>query len=102
MYDSLTASQELIENRMKTERKVTGVYILILSIFLGTLIPGLMLLDLYVFVYYKQCMLGFLFNTIRYFLVTVNSVANPWVCTMRLKDFKNSIRAMFHMEYQQI
>ena len=94
MKESLTASQETVKNRLKTEQKITRVYSVILMTVLITTLPGLVILDI-IELYGVDCLFGFVGLTFRTLLLCSNSVMNPLVCMFMLKDFKESIKVMF-------
>ena len=94
MKESLTASPEVIKNRLKTEQKIMRVYSVILITVLITTIPGLVIFNI-IGLYHVDCLFGFVVQTIRILLLFSNSVINPLVCIFMLKDFKESIKLMF-------
>ena len=94
MKESLTASQDHIANRLKTEQKITRVYTIILVTVLATSLPGLILLDVSTFLYGNDCFFVFVVSCVRLLLLAINSVTNAWICMFLLKDFRESIRVM--------
>ena len=95
MKESLTSSQETIKNRLKTEQKITRVYVIVLITVLVTGIPALIMLDI-VELHNGDCLFGFVVKNVRLLLFSMNSVINPLVCMVMLRDFKESIKMMFY------
>ena len=94
MKESLTVSQEIITNRLKTEQKITRVYVIILVTVLATSLPGIVLLDISAFLYGHDCMFVFIVSCVRLLLLAINSVTNAWICIFMLKDFRESMKIM--------
>ena len=95
MKESLTASQETVKNRLKTEQKITRVYFVILMTVLITTLPGLVILDFTALYQDVDCLVGFIAFNVRLLLLYSNSVMNPLVCMFMLKNFKETIKVMF-------
>ena len=92
---SLPASPETVKNRLKTEQRVTLVYVIILITVLVTTLPVLVIFDIMWLYQDVYCLVGFIAFNVRVLLLYSNSVMNPLVCMFMLKNFKESIKVMF-------
>ena len=89
------ASITSTSQRYNTEKRVTIVLLIVLSIFMVTYIPALAMLNITNFCFECNCNLRFIFYVTRYILLVLNSAINPFVYTIRMKEFRNSIKALF-------
>ena len=89
------ASIASTSSRYNTEKRVTVVLLIVLSIFMVTYIPALAMLNITHFCFECSCNLRFNLYVIRYIFLVLNSAINPFVYAIRIKDIRNSILALF-------
>lgn len=89
------ASIASTSHRYNTEKRVTIVLLIVLSIFMVTYTPALAMLNITQFCFECSCHLRFNLYVIRYILLVSNSAINPFVYAIRIKEFRNSIKALF-------
>ena len=89
------ASITSISHQYNTDKRVTIVLLIVLSIFMVTYIPALAMLNITDFCFECNCNLRFIFYVTTYTVLVLNSAINPFLYTIRMKEFRNSIKAMF-------
>ncbi|XP_066926462.1 histamine H2 receptor-like [Clytia hemisphaerica] len=90
-----SASITSTSSRYNAEKRVTIVLLIVLSIFMGTYIPALVMLNLSQYCFECSCETRYDLYVIRYILLVSNSAINPFVYSIRMKDFRNSIQSLF-------
>jgi len=92
---SSTADKEFHLKRLLMEKKVTRAFLVILTFYVLTYLPAVVLI--YIIFFCKQCSCTLLHCTrdIQFLLVASNSCVNAFICTLRLKDFRQAIRIIF-------
>ena len=95
LEESITASEQTILQRCKTEKKVTRAFLIILTVFVLSYVPGLAFLNVMLYCHDCNCQLLYSLYHIRYLLSVANSSINPVIFTLLLKDFRLSIKALF-------
>ena len=94
--DSTTSNQTTqIQQRMNTERKVTQLFFLITAVFTGICLPAAVLIFVLHFCQSCSCTSRHVMRDAQFLLTAANSLANPFVCTLRSKMYKDSIKKMF-------
>ena len=94
--DSTTSNQtSQTQQRMNTERKVTRLFFLITAVFTGICLPAAVLIFVLHFCQSCSCTSRHVMRDVQFLLTAGNSLANPFVCTLRSKMYINSIRKMF-------
>ena len=95
LEESITASEQTILQRCKTEKKVTRAFLIILAVFVLSYVPGLAFLNVMFYCHDCNCQLLYSLYHIRYLLSVANSSVNPIIFTLLLKDFRLSVKALF-------
>jgi len=85
----------ITSQRYNSEKKVTKVLLMVLGVFMVTYVPALVMLNITQFCLQCSCYVRFNLYVIRYILLVSNSAVNPFIYTMRIKDFRNSLKSMF-------
>ena len=91
-----SASITSTAQRYNTEKKVTKVLLMVLAVFMVTYVPALVMLNITKFCLQCSCSIRFDLFMVRYILLVSNSAVNPFIYTIRLKDFRNSLKSLFH------
>ena len=82
--------------RLLVEKKVTRVFLLILSMFVLTYIPASAMIFLLHFCKNCNCTLRHVLRDTQFWLIPFNSCVNPIICTTRLAGFRKSVKFIFH------
>ena len=84
--------KESVTKRM--ERKVTRMYTTIIKLFLISYIPVIISVYILWFCPHCNCVFRHVLRDIQYVFALSNSAINPFVCTIRLKPFYQSLTAI--------
>ena len=76
------------------ERKVTRMYVTIISLFLATNVPVIIIVFILWFCSDCNCILRHVLRDVQFTFSLSNSAINPFVCTIRLKPFHESIKSI--------
>ena len=87
-----TANHLRSEKAVKTERRVTRVFIIILSLFAASYIPVIVIIYVLQFCSECDCTLRHVLRDLQFLLAISNSAVNPFICTLRLKPFRVALR----------
>lgn len=83
------------QQRAATERKVTKLFFLITAVFTAIYLPAAVLIFVLHFCQSCSCTPRHVMRDVQFLLTAANSLANPFVCTLRSKVYKNSVKKMF-------
>lgn len=97
MRVSSTAGQEFELKRMLMEKKVTRTFLVILIVFVFTYLPAVVMIYLIFFCSVCSCTTLHVLRDLQFILVALNSCLNPFICTIRLKPFSDSIKTIFQI-----
>ena len=75
---------------------------MVLSVFMVTYVPALVMLNITQYCLKCSCHVRFNLYVLRYILLVSNSAVNPFIYTMRIKDFRNSLKSMFCEKLKKI
>ena len=81
--------------RMATERKVTRLFFLVTAVFTIIYLPAAVIIFVLQFCQSCNCTSRHVMRDVQFLLTAANSLANPFVCTLRSKMYKNSVKKMF-------
>ncbi|XP_066916539.1 5-hydroxytryptamine receptor 2A-like [Clytia hemisphaerica] len=81
--------------RMLVEKKATRTFLVILLLYVVTYLPAVIFI--YIIFFCKNCTCDFIhvIRDTQFLLVASNSCVNAFVCTFRIKHFRQSIRIVF-------
>ncbi len=80
--------------KLKTEKKVTRAFLLILGLFLCCYAPAIIMIYILQFCKKCDCTLRHVLRDLQFVFVSANSAMNPFVCAIRLGAFRRSIFAV--------
>jgi len=80
--------------RVRTEKKVTRAFLYILGLFIACYVPAIIMIYILQFCDDCSCVLRHILRDSQFLLVSANSAMNPFVCTIRLGNFRRSIVEM--------
>ena len=91
---SSTVAEEMRLQRLKTEKKVTRTFLWILLLFIATYAPAIIMIYILHFCESCNCDFRHALRDLQFLLISSNSCMNPFVCTIRLKQFRKSMVAL--------
>eukprot|EP00794_Sanderia_malayensis_P000520 gene520-1169_t len=97
VLDSSAAEQRNNEEqirRLRTEKKVTRAFLMILGLFLSCYAPAIIMIYVLQFCDQCSCDLRHVLRDLQFVFVSANSAMNPFVCAIRLGPFRRSILAI--------
>ena len=89
-----TAAEEMRLQRLKLEKKITRTFLWILILFIATYVPSIIMVYILHFCESCHCTLRHVLRDLQFLLISSNSCMNPFVCTIRLKQFRKSVYAI--------
>jgi len=90
-----SASITSVDQRYNTEKRVTKVLLMVLGVFVATYAPALVMLNITRFCLQCSCHIKFNLYISQYIFLVSNSAVNPFIYTIRIKDFRDSLKSMF-------
>ena len=91
------ASRNAVEKVVKRERKVTRVFIIILSVFAACYVPVIAMIYLLMFCPNCDCTFRHVLRDLQFLLAISNSAVNPFICTLRLRPFRDALMKIFDL-----
>ena len=93
--ESLKGSYHRSEIRkVKCERKVTRTFLVILVLFILAYTPAIWMIYTLQFCDQCSCTFRHILRDLQFLVICLNSAMNPIVCTVRLKPFRQAIKAI--------
>ena len=80
--------------KMQTEKKVTRAFLLILILFILSYTPAVIMQYILEFCPQCDCTLRHVLRDLLFILVSANSCMNPFICTIRLRPFREAVIAV--------
>ena len=80
--------------KLRTEKKVTRAFLLILVLFIFSYTPAVIMLYILEFCPLCGCTLRHILRDLLFVLISSNSCMNPFVCTIRLRPFRETAWAV--------
>ena len=77
--------------KRKADRKVTKVFLIILGVFAACYIPVIVIIYTLQLCPHCSCDFRHVLRDLQFILAISNSAMNPFVCTLRLKPFRNAL-----------
>ncbi|XP_057298884.1 neuropeptide Y receptor type 4-like [Hydractinia symbiolongicarpus] len=87
--------------RLLMEKKVTRAFLVILVLFICTYLPASIMIYIIYFCQHCDCTFIHILRDLEIVFILSNSCMNPFVCTIRLVNFKKSIKALFSSEVNE-
>ena len=88
-----TESYELKE--LMFQKKVTRTFLIILGVFIGVYIPAVIMIYILHFCESCDCTFRHVLRDLQFLLISSNSCMNPFIYTLRVKSFRQSLKIMF-------
>ena len=101
LRSSSTAAEEFHLKRLVMEKKVTRVFLVILFVYVFTYVPATILIFILHFCESCDCTVRHVFRDFSFLLISFNSCVNPFICTIRLKHFRQSISSLYRKCFQR-
>ncbi|XP_057305315.1 uncharacterized protein LOC130642243 [Hydractinia symbiolongicarpus] len=90
-----TAAEEFRLKRLIMERKVTRVFIIILTIFIATYIPATIMIYILQYCPHCDCTFRHYLRDFEFLLICLNSCLNPFIYILRFKPFRQSTQHIY-------
>eukprot|EP00112_Aurelia_sp_Birch-Aquarium-sp1_P005470 Seg1621.6 transcript_id=Seg1621.6/GoldUCD/mRNA.D3Y31 product="5-hydroxytryptamine receptor 2C" protein_id=Seg1621.6/GoldUCD/D3Y31 len=95
MQDSANRHKTDDIRNIETEKKVTRAFLYILALFICCFLPSIIIIYILQFCESCNCTFRHVLRDLSVIFVFANSAMNPFVCTIRLKPFRQAIAAIF-------
>lgn len=90
-----TSAQALAERERKFQHKMARLYLMILSFFVGTYIPAVIMIYILHFCETCDCTFLHVLRDLSFLLISANSCVNPFIYAIRVGSFRASIKSAF-------
>eukprot|EP00794_Sanderia_malayensis_P008828 gene8828-9773_t len=80
---------------VRNEKKITRAFLYIVGLFFCSYVPAIIMIYILQFCNTCNCNVRHVLRDLQFLLVSTNSAMNPFVCTIRLGNFRRSIIALF-------
>lgn len=90
-----------VEKDIKMERKVTRVFIIILSVFAACYIPVIIMIYILKFCLKCDCTFRHILRDAQFLMAMLTSAVNPFICTLRLQPFRLALMKIFGLRRKQ-
>ena len=81
----------------KSDKRVTKLFLVILFMFFLCYTPAIVMMYILKFCPKCDCTARHVLRDLQFLFIASNSAVNPFVCTIRLKPFRQAIANIFHM-----
>lgn len=86
------------ESHRKADRRVTKLFLTMLIMFFVCYTPAIVFMYMIKFCTNCDCTLRHVVRDLQFLFICSNSAINPFLCTIRLKPFRNALSAIFHIK----
>ena len=97
---SFEAARKSEERKLRTENKLTKAFLFILLLFAITYIPAVIVIYVLQFCEYCSDVVVHILRDTQFIIISCNSCMNSFVCCLKLKYYRKSIRALFSKTFQ--
>ena len=93
----LNVSKEKLASR-KTEKRITKAFLILLEVFSALYVPVFIIIYVLMFCPKCDCKLRHVLRDVHLLFTVSNSAVNPFICSIRLKPFREAIKTIFKLE----
>ena len=95
------SNRKQMEKDVKSEQKVTRVFIIILCVFAACYVPVIVMIYILMFCPTCDCTFRHALRDLQFLLALSNSAVNPFICTLRLRPFRIALMKIFRLKSAQ-
>ena len=95
--------KSITDNRIshrKSDKRVTKLFLTILVVFFACYTPAIIMMYIIKFCIHCNCVGRHVIRDLQFLFIIANSAVNPFLCTIRLKPFRNALASVFRIKVQ--
>ena len=82
----------------KSDKRVTKLFLTILIVFFACYTPAIIMMYIIKFCLECNCVGRHIIRDLQFLFIIANSAVNPFLCTIRLKPFRNALASVFRIK----